>query len=796
MRKAVSACLLILIAWVSAAGIGLHGSSVSLGNFATATHVSNIYALRKIYPTYSGPAIRLQRASDSAQMDFNFNAAGNLPRQAIQDWATSRSIAIAIIYDQSPSANHLDTSSMGAAPILTLVNSLGYPEVTVAAGEYMISNSPSSGQGLQTVIARMNATSGVLLSQDIFSLQFRMLSNAYLVAPNSGGTSVSLGSNTGWANLAGSFSDLYSTNNVNGFQNGSLVASSSVAAFTFAPAGGGTEFDVNHFRFGGQDYIGSWQEIIVTYDELTPTVIGNFNTTDNTYYSTTLPDPLSALPPQIAGAGPTVTVVGKSNMPFIHGGGAPSTFQSVNVTVADVGNTDSATLTLSGSAGGTLTGTGLSGSGPYTLASATPATITSELQSIVYNPGSATATQTETITLLVTSSSTALSTDANTVITVKAVAPAETAFAAPSGTFTPINYKGVNISGAEFTYPSSSQYNYIYPENTNTAYWGGKGMGLIRMPIHQLRLQPDVYGPLDPVSFVRNSTNCPRLASPDGLVGRCDEPAQSAFATSGTQTNLTAMKAVIDYAFSQNMYVMIDDHLFGQVNDTLLNYSIIYPGISSEATAQLVDFWTRMATKFKNYPNVIFDVMNEPNVQTAAQWFTAQTAVNTAIASVTTAQLVMIEGTCYTGGHSWVSCGNSTAWAGYTPPAGLQVAYEMHEYLDSDFSGTHAACAGNGSAPMTAATSWAVTNSVKIFIGETGWSQDSSCPPDATNLFNYFSANEVSASGPYMGWSYWVGGDSAFYSPTSYILSAVPSGYPSGPFTDNPQTSILVSHLP
>jgi hypothetical protein len=62
---------------------------------------------------------------------------------------------------------------------------------------------------------------------------------------------------------------------------------------------------------------------------------------------------------------------------------------------------------------------------------------------------------------------------------------------------------------------------------------------------------------------------------------------------------------------------------------------------------------------------------------------------------------------------------------------------------------------------------------------------------------NYMTTN----SDVWMGWSYWLGGSSALYgawnalSPVPYIFSSVPAGYPTGPFTDAPQMSILTNNL-
>lgn len=450
-------------------------------------------------------------------------------------------------------------------------------------------------------------------------------------------------------------------------------------------------------------------------------------------------------------------------------------FAGLNVVDANIGaTTDVVTITLSGAAGGALAsnslsaGATLTGTGPYTLTT-TPANLQADVQSLLYAPSNLAST-TEDFSVSVSSfQTTQLGIAATGTIELNNLALTdETSYPAPTGTFTPRNFKGVNIAGAENTYPASSQFSYIYPAAMELDYWASKGMGLIRMPVQIRRLQPASYGPLDPI-------------------GRTDEPAVAGSAP-GTQTNLLAIKAVLDRAFANNMWVVIDPHTFGGIQDTITNTNRLI-GTDAEGTAQFVDWWIRVATKFGKYPNAIFGLMNEPFSQTAAQWKTGAVAAINGIAQVTMARWVFIPGTSFTGGHSWISSGNAAAWAGYVPPAGMNIAFEMHEYLNSDFSGQHAVCAGFGSAPMTAATAWANTNGFKIWIGEIGWSQDPSCPPDATTLMSYFSANQPT----YLGWAYWVGGSQAFYG--GYVYTVSPTGYPTGPFTDKPQTSILTNNL-
>jgi endoglucanase len=144
--------------------------------------------------------------------------------------------------------------------------------------------------------------------------------------------------------------------------------------------------------------------------------------------------------------------------------------------------------------------------------------------------------------------------------------------------------------------------------------------------------------------------------------------------------------------------------------------------------------------------------------------------------------------------------GNATQWSGFAGDSANNFAFEMHQYLDSDDSGQNTTVvAGKGATVLNQsgglATSWARTNGFKLFLGETGWSpndsQSSGGVPstEGSALMSYMKTN----NDVWMGWSYWLGGSSSFYG--GYIYSVVPAGYPTGPFTDTNQMSILTANI-
>jgi endoglucanase len=110
----------------------------------------------------------------------------------------------------------------------------------------------------------------------------------------------------------------------------------------------------------------------------------------------------------------------------------------------------------------------------------------------------------------------------------------------------------------------------------------------------------------------------------------------------------------------------------------------------------------------------------------------------------------------------------------------------MHEYLDSDNSGTHSTCAaGKGATALSAATNWLSTNGYQALLGEFAWTTDSSCTAEGPALMN----SMASSSSQWVGWTWWTSGP--FYG--SYMFNLDPADL-SNP-VDNPQMATLVSNL-
>jgi endoglucanase len=106
-----------------------------------------------------------------------------------------------------------------------------------------------------------------------------------------------------------------------------------------------------------------------------------------------------------------------------------------------------------------------------------------------------------------------------------------------------------------------------------------------------------------------------------------------------------------------------------------------------------------------------------------------------------------------------VSSGTSTGMAGLTDPAdssGSKIIYEMHQYLDSDGSGTATACVSStiGKERVTEATTWLKANKKRGIIGETAGGANSQCISALTGMLSYMQDN----SDVWTGWLWWGGG--------------------------------------
>ena len=319
----------------------------------------------------------------------------------------------------------------------------------------------------------------------------------------------------------------------------------------------------------------------------------------------------------------------------------------------------------------------------------------------------------------------------------------------------------MNLSGAEFgqgNLPGTFGTDYTYPTDAEVDYFTSKGMNIFRLPFRWERLQTSADAPLN-------------------------------------TTELARMDAFVDYATSKGANVILDPHNFeryfpvstGGRRGTNFQNSAggLIGGTVADSQGHVVtnsDFanlWSQLATHYASNPHVMFGLMNEPNAVPEAQLIGTENAAIAAIRATGAQNTILVPGNSFTGAWTWddptsgtdASTSNASAMLGITgitnPNSNILV--EMHQYMDSDGSGTHATI--NNNDPMTAverltnATAWLKANGIRGFLGEFGVDNsiiNGADPNDPNtlgnevlnNMMQYLEAN----SAEWTGFTAWGGG--------------------------------------
>ncbi|KAG8991282.1 hypothetical protein FRB94_002057 [Tulasnella sp. JGI-2019a] len=321
-------------------------------------------------------------------------------------------------------------------------------------------------------------------------------------------------------------------------------------------------------------------------------------------------------------------------------------------------------------------------------------------------PGTATTTST-------TSKSTTTTSIKTTTSSTSSKATTTTTAATPTGT-QKFKFFGVNESGAEFgntAWPGTLGKDYIWPAPSSIDYFVGLGFNTFRVPFLMERLNPPATGLTGPFNA----------------------------------TYLAGLTTTVNYITGKGAYALIDPHNFMRYNNAII----------SDSTA-FSTWWSNLAKQFVSNSHVVFDLQNEPYGIAATTIFSMmQAAVNSIRAAGATSQLIVVEGTSYTGAWTWTSSGNAAAFTGLKDPNN-NIAIEMHQYLDSDGSGTSDVCVSStiGAERLADATAWLKANNFKGLLGEIGAGSNSACISAVSGAL----ASMQQAGSPWLGALWWAAG--------------------------------------
>ena len=195
-------------------------------------------------------------------------------------------------------------------------------------------------------------------------------------------------------------------------------------------------------------------------------------------------------------------------------------------------------------------------------------------------------------------------------------------------------------------------------------------------------------------------------------------------------TYLADLKKTVSFITNSGAYAVLDPHNYGR-----------YSGSIISSTGNFETFWKTVATEFASNEKVIFDTNNEyHDMDQTLVLNLNQAAINGIRAAGATSQYIFVEGNAWSGAWSWTD--NNDNLKGLTDSED-KIVYEMHQYLDSDSSGTSEACVSStiGQERLESATTWLKNNNKKGFIGEFAGGVNSVCESAVEGMLSYMSDN-------------------------------------------------------
>lgn len=277
--------------------------------------------------------------------------------------------------------------------------------------------------------------------------------------------------------------------------------------------------------------------------------------------------------------------------------------------------------------------------------------------------------------------------------------------------------RGANVAGAEFGDTIGKLgTTHFYPTRETLAYLASKRMNVVRFPFKWERLQPVLYKPFD-------------LNELQPLI------------------NSVAM------AKSMGFKVILSPH-------TNARHFGKQVGSREVPTSAFADFWTRLAKLYAGDQDIIFLLQNEPDFMDAAFWLPSANAGIAAIRQTGADNMILVPGTIWTSAYHWYAeqngGSNAAVMNGVVDPLD-NYAYDIHQYPDEDFSGTHRTCPAKDTAieALQRVTDWLKASGKRAILSEFGGTSSPDCLAAIREMAGFINDNPDA----WIGWTYWAAGD-------------------------------------
>lgn len=347
--------------------------------------------------------------------------------------------------------------------------------------------------------------------------------------------------------------------------------------------------------------------------------------------------------------------------------------------------------------------------------------------------------------------------------------PYTSCFDNPFSTITkPTYFTGVNLAGLDFgSVPGTYNRDYFPPTLADYRYVSSKGFTYVRVPYKLERLFPDITRPT----------------------------------VFGADT-LSALDQAVNEGTSRGMAVQLDPHNYCGYQKDGSTHPLGSDPFTVERYAQMLG---TLAERYGRNPLVHFNLMNEPTSDTepgmtAQIWRQQAEAAIAAIRATGTKNKIIIPGVGYTGAWTWVDKGNADAWTGFRD---VNFAFDVHQYLDSNGSGTHeSVVTGAGSTRLQydfhdfentgklGVTPWAREHGYQLILSEFGTTRNvdqyPQAPVELEALLGFIDDNRD----VFLGWAWWA--ESVHFG--DYFFNLYPDDIGLSTQHDQVQMATLVKH--
>jgi len=202
---------------------------------------------------------------------------------------------------------------------------------------------------------------------------------------------------------------------------------------------------------------------------------------------------------------------------------------------------------------------------------------------------------------------------------------------------------GITLCGAEFgqnNLPGILNTNYIYPVESEVAYFAKKGAHIIQLPVRWERVQRTLGGPLD----IRE---------------------------------LSLIKKFIDDCAVRDVQVTLILQNYGRYKINNVEYIVGSPQVTR---ADYKDLWKKLAVALKDKKNIFaYSIMSEPNHMQNYSWFESAQQAIMGIREIDRTKTIIVDGDNYSGPETWVQYNDRLKYL--VDPAN-NMMFNAHCYFD------------------------------------------------------------------------------------------------------------------